>query len=201
MKMEHSLVGILLALAFAEASVFAADSKRDAEERKASSVTSLQLKASQVQSPAIQPVRANEIIPTALMSPLAGEQLKWQVLSGGGNRGTSTNYGLSGSVGQTAIGLGASTGSKINSGFWQNFSGGGSCCVGVTGNVDCDSDGGVDISDVSVLIDNLFMTFTPLCCNPSANTDGDSEGGVDISDLSILIDHLFLSFAPTAACQ
>lgn len=73
------------------------------------------------------------------------------------------------------------------------------CCVGLTGNVDCDPGDGVDISDLAALIDNLFISMTPLCCKEEANCDG--APGVDISDLAALIDRLFISFTPLAACQ
>lgn len=72
------------------------------------------------------------------------------------------------------------------------------CCIGLTGNVDCDPANGTDISDLSALIDNLYITFSPLCCPDAANTDGQS--GVDISDLSALIDYLYISFTPTSPC-
>jgi hypothetical protein len=74
-----------------------------------------------------------------------------------------------------------------------------SCCVGTRGNVDCDAGQGVDISDLSRLIDNLFISFDPLCCVDEANIDG--EGTVDISDLSMLIDNLFISLNPLPSCQ
>jgi hypothetical protein len=73
------------------------------------------------------------------------------------------------------------------------------CCVGATGNVDCDPSDGVDISDLSALIDNLYVSFAPLCCPAEANADG--QPGIDISDLSALIDYLYISFTPPAACQ
>lgn len=75
------------------------------------------------------------------------------------------------------------------------------CCVGTTGNVDCDELNGVDISDLSAMIDNLYISLAPLCCPKEANVDGDPEGGVDISDLSALIDFLYISFTPPALCQ
>ena len=31
---------------------------------------------------------------------------------------------------------------------------------------------GVDISDLSAMIDYLYITFTPLCCTAEANCDG-----------------------------
>jgi plastocyanin len=73
------------------------------------------------------------------------------------------------------------------------------CCPNLTGNIDCDAGQGVDISDLSRLIDNLYISFSPLCCDKAANTDG--QLGVDISDLTRLIDFLYISFSPLAACQ
>jgi hypothetical protein len=73
------------------------------------------------------------------------------------------------------------------------------CCKGTTGNVDCDPADGTDISDLSALIDNLYISFIPLCCPAEANVDG--QTGIDISDLSALIDYLYISFTPPAACQ
>jgi hypothetical protein len=81
-----------------------------------------------------------------------------------------------------------------------------SCCIANsadsrTGNVDCDPAKGVDISNLSALIDHLYINFTPLCCSEAANIDGDPAGGIDISDLSALIDYLYISFAPSAVCK
>lgn len=76
----------------------------------------------------------------------------------------------------------------------------GSCCVGATGNVDCDPSEGTDIADLSSLIDYLYITFTPLCCDKEANTDGSPDGNIDIADLSALIDYLYISFTPTSGC-
>lgn len=76
----------------------------------------------------------------------------------------------------------------------------GGCCVGASGNVDCSAGDGVDISDLSALIDYLYISFTPLCCKKEANIDGDLSAGVDISDLSALIDYLYISFSPPAVC-
>ncbi len=73
------------------------------------------------------------------------------------------------------------------------------CCSGLAGNIDCDPEHHVDISDLARLIDYLYISFQPLCCTKEANTDGDS--GVDISDLSRLIDYLYISFAPVDPCQ
>ncbi|MEW6050784.1 MAG: hypothetical protein AB1644_06945 [Candidatus Zixiibacteriota bacterium] len=65
------------------------------------------------------------------------------------------------------------------------------CCYGMTGNVDGDPDGLVDISDLSILIDHLFFGFEPLPCFEEA--DIDNSGAIDISDLSAIIDHIFFT--------
>ena len=72
------------------------------------------------------------------------------------------------------------------------------CCVGITGNVDGDAWGQVDISDLTFLIDHLFINFPELPCDEEANIDGD--GSIDIADLTFLIDHLFINFTPTSDC-
>jgi hypothetical protein len=59
---------------------------------------------------------------------------------------------------------------------------------------DVDNSGGVDISDLSYLIDYLYISFTP-CCLLSA-ADVSPDGNIDISDLSRLIDYLYISFNP-----
>ena len=75
------------------------------------------------------------------------------------------------------------------------------CCVGLTGNVDGDPGDMVDLSDLTGLIDYLFISFTPPACMEEANVDGDPEGVVDLSDLTGLIDYLFISFTEPAPCQ
>lgn len=68
-------------------------------------------------------------------------------------------------------------------------------------NLCCDINGdglGPDIADLTVLIDNLYISLTPLCCPAEANVDADP--GTDISDLSALIDFLYISFTLPVAC-
>ena len=66
-----------------------------------------------------------------------------------------------------------------------------SCCVGATGNVDCSESEIADGSDLSVLINHLFVTFEELCCEPEADMIS-PDGVIDGGDLSALIDHLFI---------
>jgi hypothetical protein len=49
-----------------------------------------------------------------------------------------------------------------------------------------------------VLVDNQFLTLTPLGCEDEG--DMDYNGNVDITDLQILIDNQFLTLTPLGAC-
>jgi len=74
---------------------------------------------------------------------------------------------------------------------------GAGCCIPPTVG-DIDQSGGVDITDISVLIDNQFLTLTPLICEEEG--DVDFSGTVDITDLSLLIDNQFLTLTPLPPC-
>ncbi len=74
------------------------------------------------------------------------------------------------------------------------------CCQGITGNVDCDPEDRVDISDIAALIDNLYISLNMPCCFAEANVDGDPGRTVDIADLSALIDYLYISYTPPRPC-
>jgi hypothetical protein len=72
------------------------------------------------------------------------------------------------------------------------------CCVGDMGNVNCDPYDVVDITDLQVLVDHLFISLAPLCCEEEADLDYSEE--VDVTDLNILNDHLFISLDPLDPC-
>lgn len=74
----------------------------------------------------------------------------------------------------------------------------GVCCLGERGNVNCDSNGDINLTDVSTLAAMLFVTFEPACCPEAADVTGD--GVTNLSDLTLLVNHLFLTFEPTASC-
>lgn len=73
------------------------------------------------------------------------------------------------------------------------------CCVGYTGNADCSAEEEPDISDITRLIDYLYLSHAPLCCMEEADADA-SGGEPDISDITRLIDYLYLSHTPLATC-
>lgn len=73
------------------------------------------------------------------------------------------------------------------------------CCIGVRGNVDCSTEEQPDISDITRLIDYLYLSHNVLCCPDEADCNA-SDGEPDISDITCLIDHLYLSQKPLTAC-
>ncbi len=75
------------------------------------------------------------------------------------------------------------------------------CCLEPTGNVDCSADELITMSDLTVMIDHLFITLSPLCCPAEANTDGSSDELITMGDLTALIDHLFITLSPLPPCQ
>jgi hypothetical protein len=80
----------------------------------------------------------------------------------------------------------------------------GSCCGrytgGYTGNCNCDTEGKRSLSDITVLIDRVYISQTPLCCEANGNTNGDPEGKLSLSDITRLIDYIYLSHEETALC-
>lgn len=118
----------------------------------------------------------------------ANEQINWHVLSGGGTRGSSTNYQLNGTLGQTAIGPAQSTSYNINQGFWQNFSISESCCnlPGDANNSDVRN-----ILDVTYVIAFLYKGGPPHPdCHPD-EMDANGNGIVNILDVTFMITFLY----------
>jgi hypothetical protein len=130
---------------------------------------------------------------SSVKSPQSGEQIKWQVVAGGGSKGTSTNYTLSGTAGQTATGTGSSTGYNVLQGYWQNFAAPFLCG-------DANGDASVDISDAVSLIAYIFSGGS--APNPVLAGDANCDVAVDISDVVYLIAYIFSGgLAPCAACK
>jgi hypothetical protein len=79
------------------------------------------------------------------------------------------------------------------------------CCGeftgGYTGNTDCSADGKLTLNDITVLIDNVFITHAELCCHENGNVDGSTDGALTLNDITRLIDNIFITKLPTAACQ
>lgn len=130
----------------------------------------------------------------------SGEQINWQVISSGStNDGNSTSFRLSTTVGQTAVGMGSSTNFGLSHGFWQEFGGGGTCCIPpIRGDVNYDSVG-PNIQDLTFLVAYLFGGGVAPPCAEEADVNGDSNGP-NIQDLTYLVAYLFGGGPAPAAC-
>ncbi|MFZ5981895.1 MAG: C10 family peptidase [Candidatus Zixiibacteriota bacterium] len=69
----------------------------------------------------------------------------------------------------------------------------GGCCIGYTGDVNCTGGEVPDISDITRLIDYLYISHSALCCFEEADANGSGGPEPDISDITKLIDHLYIS--------
>ncbi len=126
----------------------------------------------------------------------AGEKINWQVISSGGTNGSSTNFQLNGTLGQTAVGYGSSASYGLSHGFWQEFGGG--CCVGIRGNVDGDGADACNVADLTYLVDFLFFEGPAPPCFEEGDVDG--SGAINVADLTYLVDYLFFDGPAPAPC-
>ena len=61
---------------------------------------------------------------------------------------------------------------------------------------DFNEDGKITLSDISRLIDFLFVSQSPLEEYPAGNVNGSEDGKITLSDVSRLIDHVYISRQP-----
>jgi M6 family metalloprotease-like protein len=83
---------------------------------------------------------------------------------------------------------------------------GDACCCGLhyggyTGNANCSEDGKTTLSDITRVIDLVYISKVSLCCPNNGNANGSLDGKVTLSDITILIDHVYISKEMTEPCQ
>lgn len=74
------------------------------------------------------------------------------------------------------------------------------CCIDERGNVNADPNEDVNLTDLTVLVNHLFVTFEPIFCDEEANLSEDPEEALTLTDLTILVNHLFVTFQPLPNC-
>jgi hypothetical protein len=57
-----------------------------------------------------------------------------------------------------------------------------------------------NLSDITRLVDRVYVSQDELCCEDEGNVDGDPEFKINLSDITRLIDHVYLSGMETAPC-
>ncbi len=83
---------------------------------------------------------------------------------------------------------------------------GDACCCGLfsggyTGNANCSDDGKITLSDITVMIDRVYVSKEKLCCDMSGNVNQSQDGNITLSDITLVIDHVYISKAPTTPCM
>ena len=134
----------------------------------------------------------------AAIAERTGEQIKWQVIAAGGTEGTSDNYQMRGTAGQTAVGTATSESYGLSHGYWQQTSSGGCCIPPIRGNVDYDGGDAIDISDLVYLVDYMFSGGPAPECLEEADMNADLA--IDISDLVWLVDYMFTGGPAPLGC-
>ncbi len=80
-----------------------------------------------------------------------------------------------------------------------------SCCGeftgGITGNANCSTDGKLTLSDITRLIDRVYISKDSLCCEAEGNTNASTDCKITLSDITVLIDAVYISRTPPATCM
>ncbi|MCP4567617.1 MAG: hypothetical protein GY841_08565 [FCB group bacterium] len=135
---------------------------------------------------------------TTTQTPNVGEQINWQVISGGGTKGSSAGYTLDGTVGQTAIGLGSSSSYRLSHGFWQ-VAMGTECGEDLVG--DANNDETWNVGDAVYLINFVFKGGVPPTPFPTYSGDANCDCAVNVGDAVYQINFVFKGGPPPCDCE
>lgn len=79
-----------------------------------------------------------------------------------------------------------------------------SCCGAFTngypGNTNCSIDGKRNLADITKLIDRVYISKLPLCCDEEGNVNASTDLKINLADITKLIDHVYISKAQTPPC-
>jgi len=71
----------------------------------------------------------------------------------------------------------------------------------ITGNANCSEDGKLTLSDISRMIDRVYVSKDPLCCAAGGNTNADAECKITLSDITVLINAVYISKNDPEECM
>ncbi len=138
-------------------------------------------------------------LPPAPIAPTAGEEINWWVIAAGGGPGTSTNYMLEGTVGQTAVETGTSTNYEVHHGFWQLFSQAGDCCRGRVGDANGLLGDEPTLGDIMMLVNAKYIAMTCEVLPCMTEADVNQSGGanpvcddITLVDIMTLVSYLYI---------
>jgi hypothetical protein len=67
----------------------------------------------------------------------------------------------------------------------------GLCTGGYTGNTNCDPEGRINLADITRLIDRVYISQDPLCCEPNGDTNCDCK--INLADITKMIDYVYVT--------
>lgn len=124
------------------------------------------------------------------------EQIYWQVVSSGGQPGTAGEYGLNGTIGQTAVGIGNEGDNTILHGFWHNFTMICDCEPG-----EADGDIPISILDVVYIINYKYKGGPDPIPYALCNADPDANCDINILDVVYIINYKYKQGPLPATCE
>lgn len=123
--------------------------------------------------------------------------INWQVISSGGDvGGVSDNFGVSGTVGQTAVGSGGSDNYGVGHGFWQDFTIACDCVPG-----DPNDDGTFNVGDAVYIITYIFRGGPAPVPYQTCNGDTNCDCKVNIGDAVYMIWWIFQNGPRPCTCE
>lgn len=153
-------------------------------------------RSEKISQPEIKPVPVE--VPPAEQAPsssnMAGEQINWQVMAGGGGECAASGYRLNGTLGQAIAGWTASGEHSVHQGYWQKFASAEGCCD-LAG--DANNDGEINVGDCVYMIDYIFRYGPPPACMDEADANADCE--FNIGDAVMLVTYIF-KYGPPPEC-
>jgi len=146
------------------------------------------------------PATEDGAISSAVESAAAAFRVDWLTINAGGDHGaTSTQYGISYSVGQTVTGEGSSTNYAVGLGFWYGVDGTtGACPIAISGDVNVS--GTVSSADIIHMV-NFVFKGGPAALPCEANGDVNCTGGITSADIIHMVNFVFKGgLAPCDIC-
>jgi hypothetical protein len=68
----------------------------------------------------------------------------------------------------------------------------------IRGNANCDMDGKINMSDLTKIIDRVYVSKRALCCE--ANGDITADGKINLMDITVFVSYLYLGGNPPLSC-
>lgn len=197
MKNKTVSVVVVVLVLFLMSGSYAADKVGNAKKGQAIK-DSQTITAVQTTQPVESAPIESQAIPLNSVKSSAGEEINWQVLSGGGITNSSgSGYRLGGTIGQLAAGYSTDATHGLNHGFWQNFDF--SPCDCFPG--DANSDVVIDVGDAVYIINFVFRGGATAIPYPVCSGDAQADCFCNVGDAVYIINYVFRHGAYTLSCE